>query len=127
MSKAVLVNPYSKMPEPIPVRYARPGEMDAAAWTEFGMPSIPEWDGGRRIPSIRHFRAIIRTFKEDGCVKCGETFLAALEFHHRDPAEKLFTVSRAFNDGRSIQEVLEEIAKCDVVCANCHRKEHYSV
>ena len=56
--------------------------------------------------------------------KCGESHPACLDFHHRDPATKLFTISEGVaTRGRSV--ILEEIAKCDVICANCHRKHHY--
>mgnify|MGYP001587426185 CR=1 FL=1 len=57
---------------------------------------------------------------------CGESHPACLEFHHRDPSTKLFQVS-AFNSHKQNMDVLKvEIAKCDVLCANCHRKLHWS-
>ncbi len=58
------------------------------------------------------------------CELCGENHPACLEFHHVNPQDKKFTVGR--NDRRgSIKVLQEEIAKCRVLCANCHRKEHY--
>lgn len=58
------------------------------------------------------------------CSRCPENFWACLDFHHRDPATKEFTI----RDGASYSQerVLAEITKCDVLCANCHRKEHHS-
>lgn len=66
----------------------------------------------------------IKTAK--GYLKCGETHPACLDFHHRDPTQKLFRVSQAkhFSEKRR-NEVLEEMAKCDLLCSNCHRKLHY--
>lgn len=59
------------------------------------------------------------------CSKCGENHPACLEFHHKNPQEKEFTISSMI--GRKRKElILEEIKKCVVLCANCHRKEHYN-
>ena len=55
------------------------------------------------------------------CVDCGySSHLAALDFDHRDPAQKSFSMARALNERSEIQcEV--EANKCDIRCANCHR------
>lgn len=55
-----------------------------------------------------------------GCNDCGyNTRPEALDFDHLPGTEKVFQVSRI--TGRSWERVLEEIAKCELVCANCHR------
>lgn len=60
------------------------------------------------------------------CAVCGENHPATLDFHHRDPSEKETTVAGIANrKGWSKERILSEIAKCDVLCANCHRKLHY--
>ena len=59
------------------------------------------------------------------CERCLETHPACLEFHHREPKKKEIVVSKALDWGWSIERILTEIAKCDVVCANCHRKLHW--
>lgn len=57
------------------------------------------------------------------CIKCGEKRFYLLDFHHRDPAEKDFTIS---DHTRASFEILKnEIEKCDVLCSNCHREWHY--
>jgi hypothetical protein len=53
------------------------------------------------------------------CIECGEDDPVVLEFDHL--GGKLFDVGRAISD-RSWDSILEEIAKCEVVCANCHRR-----
>jgi hypothetical protein len=58
-------------------------------------------------------------FGEHPCVDCGETDPLVLEFDHL--ADKRFNIAKGMRD-RSWQAVLDEIAKCDVVCANCHRR-----
>lgn len=58
-----------------------------------------------------------------GCADCGYAeHPAALDFDHRDPSTKLFNPSQFAR--HSWQQVLEEIKKCDVRCANCHRVKH---
>ena len=54
------------------------------------------------------------------CVSCGETDPVVLEFHHR--GDKDNEVSRLMGRGASLDALKAEIAKCDVVCANCHRR-----
>jgi len=55
-----------------------------------------------------------------GCAVCGyDRHPSALHFHHLDPAQKAFTVSRR-GVTRSIEEVREEARKCVLLCANCH-------
>lgn len=58
------------------------------------------------------------------CVRCGEDDMCCLEFHHRTPGAKDFLLSQASTRGFSWEHIMEEIAKCDCLCANCHRKKH---
>ena len=56
------------------------------------------------------------------CIDCGyKKSLAALEFHHLDPAAKEFGIGSF--DG-SLERLLAEAKKCDLLCANCHRLRH---
>lgn len=57
--------------------------------------------------------------------QCGESHPACLEFHHRRGEEKGANVADLVNSGWPMKRILEEIKKCDVLCANCHRKEHW--
>ena len=58
------------------------------------------------------------------CQKCGyDRCTAALEFHHRDPAQKDPTWSR----GWSMERLKKELDKCDILCSNCHREAHWLV
>ena len=56
------------------------------------------------------------------CVDCGESDIIVLEFDHIDPSTKNGMVSDAYKNGWSIKRINKEIAKCDVVCANCHKR-----
>lgn len=57
-----------------------------------------------------------------GCMDCGlrPEILQVLEFDHREDEEKLFDISDRMVSG-NLDALRREIAKCDVVCANCHR------
>jgi crotonobetainyl-CoA:carnitine CoA-transferase CaiB-like acyl-CoA transferase len=59
---------------------------------------------------------------DSGCMDCGlrPEYAQVLEFDHRPDEEKLFHISDRMTTG-TVDELLAEIAKCDVVCANCHR------
>ena len=69
-------------------------------------------------------RGWVRDLKSQGCIRCPENDPACIDFHHRDPSEKDFTISQALAYGWSIERIKSEVAKCDRLCANCHRKLH---
>ena len=54
------------------------------------------------------------------CQNCGETDPRVLEFHH--VGDKDSEITRLVSGGWSIKRIQEEIGKCQVLCANCHRK-----
>lgn len=61
----------------------------------------------------------IWSFKRRPCDDCGVQHPPyVMQFDHRDGETKKFNLSAAGR--RSKAQILEEIAKCDVVCANCH-------
>ena len=54
--------------------------------------------------------------------------MAAIDFHHRDPKLKSFSISRKIDKvGRMLllQDLKEELDKCDVLCKNCHTELHH--
>jgi hypothetical protein len=59
------------------------------------------------------------------CTKCGFSHIAALDFHHEDPSTKEYDVNRLISNGQ-FKKAGEELKKCIVLCANCHRIHHYS-
>lgn len=63
-----------------------------------------------------------KEYKSTLCCKlCQESHPACLDFHHRNPEEKTKDVARLVRDRYSINTIKIEIAKCDVLCQNCHR------
>lgn len=59
------------------------------------------------------------------CVDCGESDPVVLEFDHRDSTTKDFNVGDAMRMVYSLARVMREVEKCDVRCANCHRRKTY--
>lgn len=57
------------------------------------------------------------------CIKCNNNDYRVLEFHHN--GNKDFNISDAKSKGYSFEKIKKEIQKCSVLCANCHRIEHY--
>jgi hypothetical protein len=79
------------------------------------------WHNARRVERS----AFLREYKvQKGCCRCGyNEHPAALDFHHRDPSTKKFNISNSLSS-RNWNKILEEVDKCDILCANCHRIEH---
>ena len=62
-------------------------------------------------------------YKGGKCQKCEyDKCVAAIDFHHRDPAQKSFNISTVrFHEWEVIRQ---ELDKCDILCKNCHAEEH---
>lgn len=79
-------------------------------------------------PPYRRHRAkkdaLINARKAEGCQICRyHGHYSTLDLHHVDPKTKKFRVA-SLSRGTSMSGLLEEIAKCIVLCANCHRNVH---
>lgn len=71
----------------------------------------------KRFRAQRKKRAI--EYKGGKCQHCGYNKCdRALNFHHRDPQQKSFTLSRVLT--RAWAKLQKELDKCDLLCANCH-------
>ncbi len=68
---------------------------------------------------------MLEYLSERACVDCGEKDPIVLEFDHRNPKDKSKTVARMMSGHNSWESVLEEIEKCEIRCANCHRRKSY--
>lgn len=71
-------------------------------------------------------RQYVRDYLESHpCVDCGETDPIVLEFDHVR-GDKSANVSRIANNTCSVERLQAEIDKCEVRCANCHRRATYA-
>ena len=61
--------------------------------------------------------------KKHPCVDCGEKDILVLEFDHKDRSIKDDSVSRIIKRKLSFNTLVKEIAKCEIRCANCHRRK----
>jgi hypothetical protein len=75
--------------------------------------------GSKRRLRLARIRWLLEYFKTHPCSDCGEVDPVVLEFDHL--RDKAFDVAQAL-PYRNWSSILAEIEKCDVVCANCHRR-----
>jgi hypothetical protein len=69
----------------------------------------------------RKLRSIVDDAKKGPCLDCGRIYPPyVMDFDHRDPKTKIAKVSAMVYKG-SEPLLRAEIAKCDLICANCHR------
>lgn len=75
--------------------------------------------------SAEKYKTQWRNFKASlECVKCGQKHPATFDFHHVDRSTKKYSVNDLVRN-RAFKKALEEVKKCVVLCANCHRIHHY--
>lgn len=79
----------------------------------------------RRSDQVRRdVRAKLKAFlAHHSCIDCGETDPVVLDFDHVK-GEKVMAVAHMVTAGRKWSTIEAEIAKCEVRCANCHRRRH---
>jgi hypothetical protein len=70
-------------------------------------------------------RKMVTEIKSRPCADCGGTFdPVCMDFDHRPGEVKVAEISHLIARG-AIDTIKAEIAKCDIVCANCHRVRTY--
>ena len=83
----------------------------------------------RHLKQVRERKQAAREFAREyvmnylsthPCEHCGESDVRVLEFHH--VGDKDNTVSKMIGEGYAVERIQRELDKCQVLCANCHRK-----
>jgi hypothetical protein len=75
--------------------------------------------------SVKKYKEQWREYKATlACVKCGQNHPATFDFHHIDSSTKEDSVNRLVKY-RAFKRAMEEVKKCIVLCANCHRIHHH--
>lgn len=93
------------------------------AWYRKNAPNVIKHKDARRDEIQKWFLEYKARLK---CEHCGESDLIVLDFHHRDPKIKDLSLAQAVHNGWSMNRILQEVNKCDVLCANCHGRFHSS-
>ena len=71
-------------------------------------------------------RALLTFIKDVPCFDCNVKYPHyVMDFDHAT-GTKLFNLGKAVDDNISIENLLIEVQKCDIVCSNCHRKRTFS-
>jgi hypothetical protein len=74
------------------------------------------------IASVERNRKLAREYLSAcHCGDCGASDVDILEFDHTERDSKDRTITQLINNGLSWTNIMTEIAKCEVRCANCHR------
>lgn len=122
------------------------GPLSASKYDEFGeftvhpvVNQFGTWNNGKDAAGLnttepggwtkgdktrKEIEAEIQQFKDESpCGICNtDRRYPAMDFHHRDPSEKVGCIGNMPREGYSEEEVWDEIEKCEVLCANCHRE-----
>lgn len=90
---------------------------------ERNMPAMKQ----RAVEYTRAHRNRMRAYiweylSSHACIDCGESDPIVLEFDHRDQATKVAEISNLISKAVGMGRLVAEIEKCDVRCANCHRR-----
>ena len=76
--------------------------------------------------SAKAYKDKWRSFKATlSCVQCGQNHPATFDFHHINRDTKEASVNELIKN-RAFKRAMEEVKKCVVLCANCHRIHHHN-
>lgn len=80
----------------------------------------------RRHKAYLEKRSYLNKVKDKPCMDCGTKYpFYVMDFDHKKGERKINDVAYMVTRNWSLQKIKEEIIKCDVVCANCHRIRTY--
>lgn len=86
---------------------------------------FPELKANQKLARERNYTWVNELKLQKGCMDCGGRFHPwQLDFDHIGE-DKSFNVSTAVAEGKSLNRIKLEVAKCELVCANCHRHRTY--
>jgi hypothetical protein len=79
----------------------------------------------KKAISDRNYSYVYDILENSTCMDCGCSDIRVLEFDHRPESKKKYGIASMVTS-YSLKTIKEEISKCDIVCANCHRIRTYS-
>lgn len=119
------------------------GQTNVRHWLrKFGLNTKPKYDQFRlknpnrkstnannyekQVERAKKRKLKIIEMKGGGCSLCGyRKNSAALQFHHRDPQNKTFSLDSRKLSNTHWESILTELEKCELLCANCHAEVHF--
>lgn len=111
--------PHCKIEKPLKEFYNRRNSKENSSYCK-------ECTKSQSITRQRNLKREAVEYLGSKCIKCGyDSYIGALEFHHLDPKEKEFNISKF--KGYKFKSIKEELDKCILLCANCHREIHSDV
>jgi hypothetical protein len=69
---------------------------------------------------------VLEFLSDKKCIDCSESDPIVLDFDHKNQKTKFKTIHQMLSGHYSWSSVLREIDKCEVRCANCHRRKTYT-
>ena len=76
-----------------------------------------------KVKKIARLKEIVDKVKSGPCSDCGNKFNPwQMDLDHRPGTNKILRISKMVSDACGFNNLKKEIAKCDLVCANCHRQ-----
>lgn len=89
--------------------------------------SNKDYYGLKRDKNRNKYRDVNRNLKETApCSDCGKYYpYFVMDWDHREGEDKISEVSRLLQQG-TINKMLLEVKKCDLVCSNCHRMRTFN-
>ena len=80
----------------------------------------------KRRKTIRERKDILVASRGGKCEHCHQSYIysGVYDFHHKDPTIKEFGIASGLTRHLPMEDLLKEIDKCLMLCANCHRIEH---
>lgn len=106
--------------------YAKKSSANAAArkWYAANKDKYVVWRKNRYNKYKNEVISVIQLYKANHpCSDCGNNYPSyVMDFDHiRHRGAKAKDVSALLRNNNKLEKVLAEVAKCDVVCSNCHR------
>lgn len=88
------------------------------SWSKADHPSM-------EVGEVKDNKRKVSQIKAKGCSRCNEDHPATLDFHHTGSNDKEGIISNLVHGPWKV--LAKELKKCEVLCANCHRKMHHEV
>ena len=79
----------------------------------------------QKIYRVKVREKLFDYLSKEKCIDCGEKDPIVLDFDHIDKDNKFKTISQMLCGHYSFETILKEIEKCEIRCANCHRRRSY--